>query len=208
MRKPERKAGTAQWSNGIHQGNRGVRSKLNWVRGLKRLWLIAAIPWVVYAFGEFDVDEKVGYARLYYTDRQGLIDELRSPAAVAECVADSRNLDQVMDYYDKRQRRGDTAADVVDGEGILETMRQKKSAAAALDSWFQREEARKKKEIEEGKAREREAIAACSSRIPEAPDLRWIIPVLVVPTFGVAFAAFSVWLAFLTIRWAWRGFYS
>lgn len=67
-----------------------MRSKLNWVRGLKRLWLIAAIPWVVYAFGEFDAAEKIGYARLYYTDRQGLIDDLRSPAAVAECVADSR----------------------------------------------------------------------------------------------------------------------
>lgn len=180
---------------------------MNWKRGLLRLWLLAAIPWVVYSVSEFDVVEKVGYARLYYTDRQVLIDELRSPAAVAECAAISR---AVSDKYDRlinddlleRFRREDAAAR---GEGILETMR-REGTDAALDSRLRREEERKKKEIEEGKAREREAIAACSSRTPEAPDLRWIIPVLVVPTFGVAFAAFAVWLAFLTIRWAWRGF--
>lgn len=188
-----------------------MRSKLNWVRGLKRLWLLAAIPWVVYAFGEFEVAEKMGYAWRYYTDQNGLVKELRSPTTVAECVAADLALGAKYDRLMKddsdlieRYRRQDAAAR---GEGILENMREK-SAAAALDSWFQREEARKKKEIEEGKARESEAIAACKDRVPEAPDLRWIIPVLVVPTFGVAFAAFSVWLAFLTIRWAWRGFYS
>lgn len=149
----------------------------------------------------------MGYARLYYTDRQILIDELRSPAAVAECVAYDRAVRVTIgDNNDliERYRREDAVAG---GEGILENMREK-SAAAALDSWFQREEVRKKKEIEEAKAREREAIAACSSRIPEAPDLRWIIPVLVAPTFGVAFAIFAVWLTFLTLRWAWRGFQS
>lgn len=174
---------------------------LNWKRGLKRLWLLAAIPWVVYAVGEFDVAEKAGYAWRYYTDQNGLVNELRSPTAVAGCVAGVAEDDRLIEG---NSGWDDAAARVV---GIRENMR-KKSAAAELDSWFQREEVRKKKEIEEAKAREREAIAACSSRTPEAPDLRWIIPVLVVPTFGVAFAAFAVWLTFLTIRWAWRGFQS
>lgn len=67
---------------------------------------------------------------------------------------------------DIERRRWDDAA--------AETMRREKSAAVALDSWFQREEGRKKKVIEEIKAREREAITACKNRVPEAPDLRWI----------------------------------
>ena len=183
---------------------------MNWKRGLKRLWLLAAVPWVVYVVGEFDVAENVGYAWRYYTDQNGLANELHSPTAVAECVAANLALgakyDRLMDNSDliERFRREDADAG---GEGILENMREK-SAAAELDSWLQREEARKKKEIEEAKASEREAIATCSSRIPEAPDLRWIIPVLIAPTFGVAFTAFAVWLIFITLRWAWRGFYS
>jgi len=185
-----------------------VRSKLNWVRGLKRLWLLAAIPWVVYAFGEFDVDEKVGYAWLYYTDRQGLIDELRSPAAVAGCASTTAS-DAMLDRIVAEQKSltHDNVDALARGEGILETMR-REGTDAALDSRFRREEERKKKEFEECKAREPEAIALCKDRVPEAPDLRWIIPVLVVPTYGVAFSALAVWLAFLTIRWAWRGFYS
>lgn len=180
---------------------------MNWKRGLLRLWLLAAIPWVVYAVGEFDVAEKVGYAWRYYTDRQVLIDELRSPAAVAQCVVYDRAVNETIngnsDLIERDRREGAAAG----GEGILENMREK-SAAAALDSWLQGEEARKKRKIEEGKAREREVIAACNSRTPEAPDLRWIIPVLVAPTFGVALAAFAIWLTFLTLRWAWRGFQS
>lgn len=106
-------------------------------------------PWVVYAFGEFEVAEKMGYAWRYYTDQNGLVKELRSPAAVAECVAADLALGAKYDRLMKddsdlieRYRRQDAAAR---GEGILENMREK-SAAAALDSWFQREEARKKKE--------------------------------------------------------------
>lgn len=40
---------------------------MNWKRGLKRLWLLAAIPWMIYAFGEYDAPREIGNAWRYYT---------------------------------------------------------------------------------------------------------------------------------------------
>ncbi|MHB1077363.1 hypothetical protein, partial [Thiobacillus sp.] len=64
-------------------------------------------PWVVYAFGEFEVAEKMGYAWRYYTDQNGLVKELRSPAAVAECVAADLALGAKYDRLMKDGQRSD-----------------------------------------------------------------------------------------------------
>lgn len=261
-----------------------MKSRMNWKRGLLRLWLLAAIPWMVYAFVEFDVAPKSWYAWRYYTDRSGLTKELHSPSEVALCIEvdtavasitheDTQNTAapkptgasdiQQFSHQDTQNiapRAGaqsvnpapeqfDTSADTdIDAYNARpETIKAKAQASALVDEYlshttakdfqtsivlnagknpdYEAETRRLEKELglppqavatnidqarieQARKEVPRKIIFRCQNQVPTDPDMLWIIPLILIPTVGVAFAAFAVWLAFLTIRWAWRGFYS
>ena len=274
---------------GVRWGMEGgvALREMNWKRGLKRLWLLTAIPWMIHAFGEYEAAREISNAWRYYTYDGTSVSNNKSDPPKVDSV------DAAMDAYEqkKRQQAGATLdpkirdAMVRELYGEPETLvnplpgarrnglnengvdpevmrklhgdtlvnplsdaRRISPENAAQGLKLGRETgldpawaAENIKPLQEDKDLEQwnkildeapktarfvaksPAIAAAAQdnvdnlsaiefgKLAQGihkPNFDWVIPVLLFPTLGVAFVALALWLAFLAVRWTWRGFHS
>lgn len=216
---------------------------MNWKRGLKRLWLLTAIPWMIYAFGEYDAAREISNAWRYYTYDGTSVSNNKADLPTVD------SLDAAMDAYEKERQQADAALDP-DGEreplvNQLPDARRLNPEQAAEGIKVGREmgvediiAADKLPQLQEERdqaywdnlvktnpkaaglvAKSPSGVAPAQDDVEASkfaklaqdihePNFDWVIPVLLFPTVGVAFVALALWLAFLAVRWTWRGFHS
>lgn len=193
---------------------------INIKRGLFRLWLIASVAWMVFAFIASDAKSKIEYTYQFYTKDSSSVDtehnnirtnpylERMEREALAREAALKENANIAADALHLEIARQERVGKLLlnsSTDNYADAQRLARRNGVPLDTIL-------KIPKEDALARDFPASdkkfthADFKELAHKEPNWDWAILMLLPPTLGVAGVIFTLWVAFFVSRWVWRGF--
>lgn len=211
-----------------------IRISRNVRRGLFRIWIIAALVWLVAACVYSKPLDKIVYAHAYFFDHANLV-QAQKAEYLDDCyklikkqrTEDYRSLmERYPDWVEIRQKAAlktieDARVEMEraplptdPNQRIAEMMRrygehERRMRDGRNETDLRLWHLKKKADVEAIEARHKVAGDECQSKAnknPELPDFDWLALALLPPTIGVSVLALGLWLIFMVGSWIWRGF--